>query len=70
MKDNTATSLSHREREALRTAFDQGYFDVPRHVPLNDLADRLDTTDVELSKLLRRGTATLLRQHYDELSSQ
>jgi hypothetical protein len=67
MGHDTSTPLTRREETILTTALDRGYFDVPRRVALSDLADDLDTTDVELSERLREGTATLLRHHRDEV---
>lgn len=65
--DTRPTSLSQRERDVLYAALDRGYFDVPRQVPLTELADELDTTDVELSAQLRQATATLVQHHRHEL---
>jgi hypothetical protein len=61
--ERETTSLTQCERDALYTALDQGYFAVPRDVPLSELADELDMADVELSEQLRRGTAALIQQH-------
>jgi len=59
-----AVQLSDAQREALETALEAGYFEVPRQIGLAGLADRLDISDSALSERLRRGTAALLR---DEL---
>jgi predicted DNA binding protein len=59
--------LSQDERAALYTALDQGYFDTPRQVPLTELADELDTTDVELSKRLRQGISTVIGRYRDQV---
>jgi predicted DNA binding protein len=67
MKDETTPPLTSRETEALYTALDRGYFDVPRHISLSALADELDTTDVELHERLRQGTAALLQSHSETL---
>jgi hypothetical protein len=66
MTINTTPSLTQRECDALYAALDQGYFDVPRQVPLTELADDLDTTGVELSERLRTGTEALLQHHRGE----
>ncbi|RQG96787.1 helix-turn-helix domain-containing protein [Natrarchaeobius oligotrophus] len=52
--------LTDRQREALRVALEQGYFDVPRTTTLASLASELDVSDQALSARLRRGQASLL----------
>lgn len=56
-----APSLTRAERDALRRALERGYFDVPRVTTLGALATEMDRSDVEVSALLRRGVATVLR---------
>jgi hypothetical protein len=62
------SSLPLRERTALRTALDLGYFEVPRRTTLSELADALETTDVEASRRVRNGMASLLRENRDSLA--
>ncbi|AGB36532.1 helix-turn-helix domain-containing protein [Natronococcus occultus] len=53
--------VSERQCEALLTALEDGYFDVPRETTLAAVAEELDISDQALSARLRRGQATLLR---------
>ena len=53
-------SLTESQYEALVTARERGYYDVPREVTLEDLADELGTSHQALSELLRRGTQGLI----------
>lgn len=53
-------SLTDLQRETLLTAFDEGYFAVPRGVTLVELADRLGVSDSAVSQRLRRGIGKLL----------
>jgi len=46
--------LSPKQRTALVTALEHGYFDIPRAVSMDELADELDISQQSLSKLLRR----------------
>lgn len=46
--------LSPKQRTALVTALERGYFEVPRAVSMNELADELDIAQQSLSKRLRR----------------
>lgn len=54
------TNLTRKQRETLLSAYDAGYFDVPRRVSQSDLAAQLDISPQSLSERLRRGTATLV----------
>jgi hypothetical protein len=54
-------TLTVEEQEALRTALEMGYFDVPRATTLVDIADELGQSDVDVSQQIRRGMGTVLR---------
>ncbi len=51
--------LTPEQQEALETAFELGYFDVPREAQIEDLADVLDISTNSVSERLRRATRTL-----------
>lgn len=44
-----------KQREALRRAFEAGYFEVPRRTTMADIAAELDISTAALSQRLRRG---------------
>jgi predicted DNA binding protein len=52
--------LSPKQRNALVTALDAGYFDIPRTVSMEDLADEIGISQQSLSKLLRRAHRNLI----------
>lgn len=52
--------LTDPQREALVTARELGYFDVPRGASLSDVADELGVSPAACSERLRRGQATLV----------
>lgn len=52
--------LTETQRETLRVALEDGYFDVPRRTNLVELADELDISDSAASQRLRRGIDTVL----------
>jgi len=54
-------SLTPGQREALVTALEAGYFDVPRAITLQELGERLDISDTAASQRIRRGLDRLLR---------
>lgn len=61
-EEREATKLTDRQREVLRTAFEAGYFAVPRRTSLESLATELDISDQALSAIIRRGQANLLAE--------
>jgi predicted DNA binding protein len=65
--DAPSTDLTDRQLEALRTAFESGYFEIPRAETQDDLADKLDISKTAVSHRLRRATARLVRDVLDEI---
>lgn len=62
--DSEATSegtvLTEEQHQALEHACQEGYFEVPRGVTLEELADDLDISHQALSERLRRATGSLV----------
>ncbi|WP_323174110.1 helix-turn-helix domain-containing protein [Natrialba sp. PRR66] len=56
------TSISERQQDALRVAWDVGYFDVPRRNGIETVAAELDCAISTASELLRRGEAHAISQ--------
>ncbi len=52
--------LTDEQREALATAFESGYFHVPRETSLSELAEMLDISPQATSGRLRRGLERML----------
>lgn len=52
--------LTDCQRQALQTAFQEGYFEVPRTVGLQELGDELDVSAQSVSERLRRGISQVL----------
>jgi len=52
--------LTDRQREALRTAYEMGYFAIPRRASLDDVATELGITASSLSERLRRAQTHLI----------
>lgn len=52
--------LTAEQYDALVTALEQGYFEVPREAGVDDLAAALDVSANAVSQRLRRGTANLV----------
>lgn len=53
--------LTDEQQSTLVTAYDRGYFDVPRSITLTDLAENLDISHQALSERLRRGQKSVLQ---------
>lgn len=51
--------VSPRQREAIVTAVEMGYYDIPRRTELSAIADRLGITTSSASERLRRGVVAL-----------
>lgn len=48
------TDLTDRQREVLQTAIETGYYDVPRNITHEDIAEKLDCTPGTVGQHLRR----------------
>ncbi|MDS0282761.1 helix-turn-helix domain-containing protein [Haloarcula onubensis] len=54
--------LTDRQHEALRTAYELGYFDIPRRASLEDVAAELDIAASSASERLRRAQTELIEE--------
>jgi predicted DNA binding protein len=52
--------LTDAQREVLRAAYEDGYFEVPRQTTTNELAERFDVSDTAISQRLRRALQRLV----------
>ncbi|MDG6898840.1 MAG: helix-turn-helix domain-containing protein [Nitrososphaerota archaeon] len=53
-----------RQEEILRVALDLGYFDFPKRIRLEELAEKLHITPGTLSEILRRAERNVLSSHF------
>ncbi|MFD1640655.1 helix-turn-helix domain-containing protein [Halohasta litorea] len=56
--------LTDKQEQTLKTAFEMGYFCVPREAHLDDVADRLGISPSAASSLVRRGCAQLFEHKF------
>lgn len=61
-QSNPLDRLTDRQREVLETAFDLGYFEVPREASTEDVADRLDLDPSTITEHLQRAEHNLLSE--------
>lgn len=54
--------LTDLQREALRIAYERGYFDIPRRASLDDVAAELDISASSVSERLRRAQTELIEE--------
>jgi predicted DNA binding protein len=59
-KSSPTSDVSDKQKEALFTAYERGYYDVPRETTLSDLADELDVAPSSLSGRLKRAQKHLV----------
>jgi predicted DNA binding protein len=65
--DSLATvSLSGKERDTLQAAIEHGYYETPREVTVNQLADRLGVPESTVSYRLRQAEAALAKGYFRE----
>jgi AcrR family transcriptional regulator len=62
------TVLTDAQREALVTAHEMGYFEVPRDTSLADVAEAVGVSEPSLSERLRRANANLVEYYADHLN--
>lgn len=58
--------LPAKQRDALRAAVNQGYYETPREIDVAALAEQLDVPRSTLNYRLRRAEAYVMGQHVDE----
>ena len=58
--------LTKKQERALETAFQMGYYSVPREAHLNDVADALGISPSSTSALLRRGSSRFFKHHFSQ----
>jgi hypothetical protein len=61
-----ASALTDRQKEALVTAWELGYFDVPRESTLVEVAEELGISDTAVSQRLRRAQSTICEGLFGE----
>ncbi|QSW99340.1 helix-turn-helix domain-containing protein [Haloterrigena alkaliphila] len=66
----TTAALTEPQQEAISEAYRQGYYDVPREISLEELANELDISHQALSERLRRANRVLASEQLDEPTGQ
>jgi predicted DNA binding protein len=59
------TQLTGRQQEAVQTAIDLGYYETPRQVTYEDIAEALDCAPSTANELLRRAEGKLVRSVFE-----
>lgn len=58
---HTRGDVTPEQHEALKTAVEVEYFQIPRNGSIQDIADELEVSDQAVSERIRRGTENLVR---------
>lgn len=61
-REHPLDTLTNRQRDVLATAFEYGYYDVPRKTSVQDIAAHLDLDDSTVSEHLQRAERNLMEQ--------
>jgi DNA-directed RNA polymerase specialized sigma24 family protein len=62
-RERPMDELTDRQREVIQTAYDSGYYEVPREVTTDDLAAELDVDPSTVAEHLQRAERNLLSHH-------
>lgn len=65
-KPGERSEVTYREEEILRIALEKGYFDFPKRIKLEDLANHFGVAPSTLSEILRRGQKKVLEKYFSE----
>jgi len=60
MRDDVRYNLTPLQHETLVTAIERGYFDIPRHITLEELSTKFDVSPQALSDRIRRAVQEVL----------
>lgn len=62
-RERPIDELTDRQREVIQTAYDEGYYEVPREVTTGDIAAELDVDPSTIAEHLQRAERNLLSHH-------
>ena len=63
----TARELTEEQEKVLQTAFDLGYYDIPKKIKLEELAKRLEISKATLDVVLRRAQRKVVASHIGDV---
>lgn len=62
-EQDSCNALTYRQKQALRLAFDLGFYDIPQRTTLQELAPRVKCSKSTLNVMLRRAERKLLAEY-------
>lgn len=68
-REQPLDTLTKRQRDVLKTAFEMGYYEVPRKVSSEDIATEMELEASTVSEHLQRAERNLLTQHLSPVQS-
>lgn len=63
-KPGEKSEITYREEEILKIALEKGYFDFPKKIKLEELANHFGIAPSTLSEILRRGQKKILEKYF------
>ncbi len=60
------SNLTENQEKLLKMAYELGYFDYPRRISLEELADKLNLNPSTLSEKMRRAIRNLIKDHIEK----
>ncbi len=57
--------LTKREEEIIRYAFERGFYDIPRRITLEEIADKFNLSVSTVSEIIRRGEKKILEEFFE-----
>jgi predicted DNA binding protein len=58
------SKITYREEEILKIALEKGFFDFPKRIKLEELAEIFEIAPSTLSEILRRGQKKILKEYF------
>ncbi|WP_368411824.1 helix-turn-helix domain-containing protein [Haladaptatus halobius] len=59
-EDRLSSALTERQREILKVAVEQGYYEVPRQATIRDIADAMELSQATVGEYLQKIEARVL----------
>ncbi|MDK2876499.1 MAG: hypothetical protein PWQ22_909, partial [Archaeoglobaceae archaeon] len=63
------SEITFREEEVLRFALEKGYFDFPKKIRLEEIAEHFGIAGSTVSEILRRAQKKILEKYFKETDS-
>ena len=66
VKAKSDATITARQEQIIKIALEAGYFDFPRRITLNQLAEKLNISSSTLAEILRRAEKNIIESYFKE----